>query len=185
MTAPTQALILLASTIWGCATAPAAPKGNPEPGLSSRSRSWSVCGNVSGTEQRIEDCKRIEGSSRATSKGIEFKLVASTGPDEQVWKDVATGVVWHEALPGTFTWQEAKEACARQGLELPAIEQFLRAESDGFSEVGPNLAGFWFWSRSSNFFLSSSYSGPPHGYVVNLYPKDRVSVRCVEQHDPG
>lgn len=63
------------------------------------------CGLSESTiESRISDCAKLQGSSRTSSTGIQWSLVARRAPDElpgvhnEVWQDAQTGLLWTRVL---------------------------------------------------------------------------------------
>ena len=137
--------------------------------------------------QRIKDCSLRKDSSKTTSKGVKWNLVArkrdvSTGKYYEVWKDSKSGKVWGDKLDSDYTHhdaielnmsgkvikekacitEEAKRASARIGdksFGLPTIKEYEDAESNGIREVLPNMRYSWFWSASLSPYGSDGARG--------------------------
>ena len=123
--------------------------------------------------------RKLEIGTIVISKnGFEFELVYRDPDGKESWKDLATGIVWHDREDRKYTHYEAVE---KFGVNLPTIEEFEAAEKHGFREVLPNMKEYSFWSASLNpssmdyarFF--NGYGGYG-GYCIR---GPHYSVRCV------
>jgi hypothetical protein len=159
-----------------------------------------VKSSCSGDSCAIKPCENLNlrtapaGTQCITSKQIVFQLVVRT-PEHQkeVWKDLNTGLSWSDRLGQTYPQYNGEAACgsdhntfeARGNLDcvqfhLPKIEDFQKAEADGFREVLPNI-GYWFWSSSlkPNSNSSAQEFFGDYGIGSSDSASNFDSIRCV------
>lgn len=113
------------------------------------------------------------GTIVITTKGFEFQKCRLDS-----WKDLTSGLLWHDTKPGKYTHHEAVE---KFGGKLPTIQEFEVAEKHGFREVLPNIQGYWFWSSSLysyNTDVAMVFSGFS-GVSGDGFRDFNGSVRCV------
>lgn len=91
-----------------------------------------------------KQCRRLKpkvnATIRITSNGYKFQDM-----ENGAWKDLATGITWHDVEPEKYTHYQAVE---KFGDRLPTIEEFETAEKHEFREILPNIKNRWFWSSS-------------------------------------
>ena len=91
------------------------------------------------------DFRKVKtGTIAITSKGFKFKLVKRTKDGKESWKDLTSGIIWHNKEDSYYTHDEA---VTKFGDKLPTKEEFEVAESHGFREILPNM-DYWYWSAS-------------------------------------
>ena len=84
------------------------------------------------------------GTLVITSQGFKFKLVKRTKDGKESWKDLTSGIIWHNKEDSYYTYEEA---ITKFGESLPTKEDFETAETHGFREILPNM-DYWYWSTS-------------------------------------
>ena len=121
------------------------------------------------------------GSIVRSSRNFDFELVFRNECGKESWKDLRTGIVWHDREDERYTYRKAfKKFCS----VLPTIEEFELAEIHGFRDVLPNM-NYWFRSISPPLAVKDRVLGfdGQNGCRDNDYLRyfDEVSVRCVDR----
>ena len=122
---------------------------------------------------RKPDLRTVEvGTVVITTDGFEFELVSRVDKKES-WKDLTSGITWHDKEDGSYTFDQALE---KFGDRLPTKKEFETADKHGFRDVLPNM-NHWFWSASVYAF-NPGLAWAFNGALGTVNPSSRFSVRC-------
>lgn len=122
--------------------------------------------------------------TKTTTDGHIWELIehSEAGAEEhEVWKD-ASGLLWTDKLPGTYTFDEAQEVASKIILldkkwHVPTYKEWLQAEIFDVREVLPNM-NHWFWSSSPYGLEYARYFSGDVGVTDYGLRYFRHSVRC-------
>jgi hypothetical protein len=148
-----------------------------------------TCGLYGSVDDRIQNCNKRTGL---------FDLVAKTKEGFEVYKDLASGLLWGDKLSSTMTHFDAEKACKADLAEvaklnglnwrLPTQQEYKDAVAHGIRRAPlPNMNDD-FWSStlypSGNNMVAEYYTGTvrPNPYYVGgigYRGYSRFSVRCV------
>lgn len=144
------------------------------------------CGLTGSVSDRIQDCKNINGQDAIRAK--DWVLVTKTqGEGAESWMESDSDLIWLQPEPGSFTWQEARAACAAKGLWLPNRYEFDRADDQGMRQVLPFLRRKLWWTYTESDFEGAAffYNGT-RGYTDDGNQTEKHRVVCamkVSQQD--
>ena len=147
------------------------------------------CGLTGPISERIENCSYQEKSK------YSLVLVTRTPELEEVYKDLATGLVWSDRLPSKMNLTMADKACRSSDLSqkghikgswrLPTVEEYGYA-SERLLPILPGMYGddenYWFWTSTTRMNFALVYKGAAgeRGYEY-IKSNKTGSVRCVLQ----
>lgn len=145
------------------------------------------CGLKGSISERIEDC------SYQHKQNMSFVLVTRTKDLKEVYKDLATGLLWSDRLPSRVNYYVAVRACQDNTLpelgfmkskwRLPTIEEYSDI-SNRIISVLPNMYGdgeiYWFWSETVKANFAHVFYGDDGRTGLEFINSRKVgSVRCV------
>jgi hypothetical protein len=154
------------------------------------------CGTGGTLEQRIAKCNRT-----TVHQGYRWALVTRTPSGNEVWRDNATGFLWSDRAPETFSLRQARDFCSAPArgsdvlgrlpvaFALPEIWEVRQAEKHGLSQLFSSSSQGWFWSstladigslRAREAIIYNGVSGGNGPYDLN----SRFAVRCVSRPAP-
>lgn len=147
------------------------------------------CGLTGPISERIENCSYQEKSK------YSLVLVTRTPDLEEVYKDLATGLIWSDRLASKMNLTMADKACRSSDLSqkghlkglwrLPSVEEYSYA-SERLLPILPGMYGddenYWFWTSSTRMSFALVYKGAAgeRGYEY-IKSNKTGSVRCVLQ----
>lgn len=105
------------------------------------------------------------------------------GPDDLIWSDR----ILEDKYPYDHDHYEAINICRDLGGRLPTLEEFVRAEENGFREILPNIKNiFWLGTlervdpKDAIFARAYVFNGDTGGVALDRR-NDLKSFRCVRR----
>lgn len=147
------------------------------------------CGLTGQISERIEDCSFQEKSK------YSLVLVTRTPELEEVYKDLATGLVWSDRLASRMNLVMADKACRSSDLpekghikgpwRLPTVDEYSYA-SERLLPILPGMYGdgesYWFWTSTTRMNFALVYKGAAGDRGYEFIKSSKTgSVRCVLQ----
>ncbi len=119
-------------------------------------RELKPCGQQGSTDERIADCRHVNGDPANRQK--YWHLVTKTDqPSQEWWQDSITDLTWGPKLTfqmdhgdaDLFSFKGSREACAKLQASLPTVEDFMLAEQHyAYLGVLPDWERSRYWAKS-------------------------------------
>ncbi len=147
------------------------------------------CGLTGPISERIESCSYQEKSK------YSLVLVTRTEDMEEIYKDLATGLIWSSRLDSKMNLIMADKACRSSNLSskghikgswrLPTVDEYAYA-SDRILPILPGMYGddenYWFWTSTTRLNFALVYKGAAGERGYEFIKSNKTgSVRCVLQ----
>ncbi|MCX6125185.1 MAG: hypothetical protein NTV34_10640 [Proteobacteria bacterium] len=140
-------------------------------------RDLKPCGQQGSTEERIADCRRVNGDSANRQRYWNLVTKADLSSQEW-WQDSVTELTWGPKLTfqmdrvasDAFSFRGASETCTKLQASLPTVEDFMLAEQH-YAYLGVMFD----WERSR--YWAKSYSDKyPIAWWYGTWNPDKVEM---------
>jgi len=154
--------------------------------------SYAACGLNGSVAERIQDCSHEEGATL-----VDLALVSRDQDQNEIYKNMKTGLIWGSPLASVVNYAEAKNLCAQftglgvKNWKLPSLNDF---DSLGLFEPLPNMKDIYYWTSTPlprggaepqpdsevkyQMIVNGSYT---HEMISMLRTFKGIAVRCVTQ----
>lgn len=154
------------------------------------STAWAnPCGKEGSLEDRIKECNLTKGN---------FVLLARDEKNNEVYKDLKSGLLWGNRITSDFNHYGSQRACSGENPEsqilkdlkwrLPTIKEFEQVAAQGAKSNLPHM-NHWFWTSTpvKSSKRKRRRADPARAYMWDGVDevsdtgdlKDGASVRCV------